>query len=549
MPSSAGRRAPTALVPVAVLAVVLWFAGSAAVWRATPQGLVLGNDSVTYWSSSLALRDGRGLTTPFENEYEGLPLDDKLAHEGAVPLTLWPPLTTVSLRVADAVLPGSPERAARELQALLAGATCALTGVLAWWLSSRGRLGLLAGAVAGIALAVHPSFVVSHVLLSSEPLFLALQTAGLVALLAALRRPNAGRIVLASGLAAAAGMSRIAGAALGLTVGAAIALAAPLSPTRRRVLVGGLSGAAALAPLALWQLTRGGGPARGVAWHGRAELFGDLARTARATVLPGPPSLPGATPSGPTVWALLVAGAIVGAAAVGWITARAQGHRRDLRDALVVVGHGAALVGLLLVTAVAVDRTFPIDTRTTLPLLPGTFAVVAAGAAHLARAARGARAPVAPAIAVAGLAIGTCAAAIALGTQADRTASQWWRRPVPGIEVPRPRDAAGRAIAALPPELVLFSNQPAATWVRSGRGALALPTATYPMTGRTNPAADDEAARVADLVADGRAVIVIDQASRFFTTFLVDPDRFANDPRLQVGYTSDGVMIITARPA
>jgi hypothetical protein len=353
---------------------------------------------------------------------------------------------------------------------------------------------------------------------------------------------------------AAASLTRIVGVSLATTMGVAF-VAFGTGERRRRALIGFATSLGAIVPLLLWQLTTIDTPARGVAWHGRNDLAGEALRAGRDLVL-APASPRGSTP------ALVMVAAFVAAviAAWGWWTARHQ------RPAAVQAGVAAiALVttaAMLLVTVLVVDRTFPLDARTTLPLLPALLALVSSGGvwatrwvrSHLAGptgaltsppAATGhARPDARVGIAVVGLA--ALASAVVVLVQVDRSAHTLWGADRAGLATPTERTADADAVAALDDDLMVFANQPAAVYVPSGRGSAAVPTATYPMTGRTNPDAAAELDELAAMVRAGRAVVVIDKPSRFFTSFLVDADALADRDGIDVVYDGERITILGA---
>jgi Dolichyl-phosphate-mannose-protein mannosyltransferase len=149
----------------AVLAVGLAIAAAAVVLIATaPHGPRVSTDSAYYVSAADSLRAGRGLVT-----FDGIPISH------------WPPGFPVAV-VAMRVVAGSTIDAARVLNALCLAAVV----LLGWGLLSRyvpSRALRLAG-VAGIAAA--PTLHTVSVAAWSEPLFIALVLASLLALVVAL---------------------------------------------------------------------------------------------------------------------------------------------------------------------------------------------------------------------------------------------------------------------------------------------------------------------------------------------------------------------------
>ncbi len=265
------RRSWLALPPLAaVVAVVL----------ATGKGLYVSPDAVFYVGTARNWLDGRGFTPP----------------AGVPPLEHFPPGFTVVL-AALGRLGLDPLTGARVVNALSLAAIVALVGLVV-----RSRTGSVPAAlVASVLAAAAVDLLALSGSALSEPLFILLAVAGLVALGAYLDQPRPALLAGASALVAAAFLTRYVGIAL-VIAGVAGLL------WRRRWLAAGVFGAATVAPVALWLLWADGGAGdRSVAFHMfGADYLGQAVRPLARWVVPWP-----GPPAGFVLAVLVVAAGVV----------------------------------------------------------------------------------------------------------------------------------------------------------------------------------------------------------------------------------------------
>jgi 4-amino-4-deoxy-L-arabinose transferase-like glycosyltransferase len=179
--------------------ILLSLLGMLALWRSTPYGLGLVNDSAFYIEGADNLLAGNGYV--------------RTSGGGEIkPITHFPPL--FSLLLAGVSLSGLELLvAARLLALLLFGTTIFLLGLSVYQLS-RSRLFALLGA---LLLATSDVFLGVYSMALSEALFLALMLAAFLALARGLERPSLGWLAGAGLLLSLATLTRYAGASLYLT--------------------------------------------------------------------------------------------------------------------------------------------------------------------------------------------------------------------------------------------------------------------------------------------------------------------------------------------
>jgi hypothetical protein len=244
------------------------------------------------------------------------------------------------------------------------------------------------------------------------------------------------------------------------------------------------------------------------------------AATRTADLATGRPAEPDAAPRRPPA---AVAAKRTGTVALVYVTAY-----------VAVVGAGAALV----------DHAIPLGPRLALPLLPVAAVLVggwmADGVRRLpspAARAAGAAAAVAAAVAVVGLQLGAAAQ-----DQAARDAVVSW--------MDRPRPPSLAAVAALPEDVAVFSNQPSSTYARTGRPTLALPLRRSPATGAPNPRAGPDEDELVGLLRAGRAVVVVERLAAYFAAdapTMATADELAARVPLEVLAEDDEYVVL--RPA
>jgi hypothetical protein len=200
-----------------------------------------------------------------------------------------------------------------------------------------------------------------------------------------------------------------------------------------------------------------------------------------------------------------------------------------------------AYAGVVTAGAAAVDHAIPLGARLALPVLPVVAVLVGGWVVDGIGRIRqpGARTATAAAVVAATVAV----VALQLGATAQDQAAR--DAAVPWTE--RPRPPSMRAVADLPAEVAVFSNQPSSTYARSGRPALALPLRRSPATGESNPRAGRDEDELVALLREGRAVVVIERLAAFFAApapVMASPEELAERVPLDVLAEDDEYVVL-----
>jgi len=217
--------------------LALALAGLLAQRYATVWGGGVSPDSTQYVEGARSLLRGDGISSP---DGAGTPR----------PITLWPPLVSLLL-AAPGLLGVEPAEAGAWLTGLLLAANILVmglalaraTGNSAWAAWTGGALMLLS-----------PDLFEVHTWIWSEPLFILLSLGGCALLAAFLERPSASGFWAAAAIAGLAGLTRFAGAALGLAGMGLILGFARIPSIQRRAAAAAGFGLVSLGPLGLWML-------------------------------------------------------------------------------------------------------------------------------------------------------------------------------------------------------------------------------------------------------------------------------------------------------
>lgn len=331
--------------------------------------------------------------------------------------------------------------AARWLSALLAGTNVLLAGAFV-----RRTWGAGWSLVVMVVLAAATPLAQLHTAVLSEPLFLTLLLVWLLLMRAA--RESALVALGAGGIAAAAVLTRFAGAAL---VVAGLVL---LVQHRSRLAAYAIG---AGAPLAVWfgvMALRGTDAARTVRWHPASR--GDVVQAARSAAS----WILGST--GPALAGFAVA---LGAAALLWRARRSPGGEA----LLVAAGCYVAVIG---VTVFLLDAQTPLDTRLLAPIQLLVVLSLPAAEKVLPRAL---------------IAVGVTAVVLVTGAATIRSLTS------PDLAVlSASRGDVTDAVGELPG--TVWSNGPPALWLHSGREALPLPRVRDPWSLERNDRYDEEMA-------------------------------------------------------
>jgi hypothetical protein len=202
--------------------------------------VVLGVDAIWYRAQAAMIESGVGYVN----------INELLAHGRVVPTAHFPPVWPAILAVVSFF--GGRSDATFELAGALAGtATIVLTGLIGRRVGG-GAVGLVAAAV----VALSPGLIAADGSLMSESVFVALMT---LAVLVALRAAEADKPLWWAGLGvvlALATLTRSDGLLLAPIVIVATVLGRPVMPLRARLAAVGIAGAAVIAVVTPWVVSR-----------------------------------------------------------------------------------------------------------------------------------------------------------------------------------------------------------------------------------------------------------------------------------------------------
>ena len=416
------------------------------------------------------LLDGHGFTAP----------------PGSPPLSHFPPLFPLLLAAIGWVTGLDPLDVAGIVNPLLLGATALLVAVVVRRRS--GSVGL--GVAASAAVVVAVDLLVYFASALTEPLFVVLVLGAMVSLAAAVDRGGRWPWVVAVACTAGACLTRYVGVALVVAeVGVLLATGGGgRQAWRRAAAVGGAS----VVPLVVWLAAAGSGNRPVVVHLFDADYWVSGARSLSRWVLPPYVSWPVRG-----VATAVVVGALTWSAVAGRAPVAAAGRRQDRPPdvfGLLLPAFAVTYLAVLVVDRVLLDATGRLDLR----FLAVLHVVAVVGLLpwlhrHLTGRAR-------PAAAAAGLVLlalhGVQAASwVADGltdTSVGRrglTAAAWEDSPVLA------------AVAALPPDVTVYSNAPEAVFLLTGRAASPLPAHTDYLSDRRRPEYEAERAALADRLA------------------------------------------------
>jgi hypothetical protein len=540
----------------------------------TADGVGATPDGAVYLGVARNLVDGEGLTSPVSPKVDSIPPFDAADLHGRTPLLRWPPGYPVVLATGARVAGVDPSSVARGLAVVAAGVTALLvlaltrrwTGSLAW------------GVAAAATVALEPGLVGLSTLASSEPLYLPLGVGAVVAADRWWERGGAdggdgdGRALAwfaaAAVLAGAAWTVRFSGAALVGALGLAAVVrwvvvrrrAAPVAegPTAGGCPDGGADGAAprrveeagprpapwrslvlqlavlavAALPASVWALSREASPYR----EAHRRLRG-LPGTEVGSMVDTVGSWFASTASGTAAGVVLVAVVALVVVGVGALGARA-----------VVPVAAVVLHVVLVVVSASYLRQLPVGGRMLAPVQPVVVALAVTGLAatstHVAgrwvgwRAGRaaGGRLPAAPAVASSAVALVVTVAVLA----AHLLPTGQVPRAVPPGSVPE----LEAAVARVPDDVALFSNDATGVYLVTGRDAVSVPSRRWQESDVVDEGYPDHLADLVALVEGGRAVVVLFPVTAFFDD---GPTTTAEleEAGLRVERLGDGTVVVT----
>jgi hypothetical protein len=429
--------------------------GGVALLAATPKGLAVSTDSVAYIGAA-------------RNQAAGLGLGRLTGDGGVEPMTHFPPLYPLLLAACE-LLGLRVLAAARGLSAVAFAGSAFLAGYLVLR-SSRSFVAALLGTLLFVA---SPHMLEIHIWAMTEGLYILLGLVVMILLLAYGQAHRGGLLVAAAVAVAAAYLTRYIGISLVAAAAAFVALQRTTARQRSRHLATLL--VIALLPMAAWMIRN-------------LRLTGSATNRMLQLHLPGAETLRDAFV---VIWEWLVpyrfptwgSAAILVLAGLAflvllwllrpWSVRRLPGDslqflRDDPRSPIVL--YLLTYLATLSLTLLLVDASTPIDQRLAAPLLSLVIILVASALPGLWRATAGK---------------GVLRAAIALGCVLFLVSSlsrrQWLAQEIK-------YDAGGLAAAIwmesglartlhnLPPDILLYADNPEVVYFLSGRGADGLPS-------------------------------------------------------------------------
>jgi dolichyl-phosphate-mannose-protein mannosyltransferase len=452
---------------------------------ATPEGLGLSDDSIGYIAGARSLLAGHGYREAW------------LASNG--PVTHFPPGFPSALALVG-LLGLDPLRGARFLNALLFGLNTALLGILGW----RMTRSLPAGLILAALFAVNDSLLRVHAVAMSEPLFIFLSLLAIWMFdLYFERDAHWAWLVLCGAFVGAAYLTRYAGLALAATF--VVALFVLHSTWRRRWTSAGIFCASLLPWMAAWairnRLTGGSITNRELIWHPITSANFDTALYNISVFL---------MPFDPWRRSLFKTGffevltALILGAVVLWVLRRARRHRQEAEQAVhpevISFTTGLYIFGYL-ASVFASMSFFDASTKFKLRILSPLYVSLLILAVMFGVWLWGRRRAVVIGLAVLvfGLSIsGQWSAMTELMKGGQGYASfQWYD------------SKAMTFLNSLPPGVKIYTNEPGAVYLYTGRGAYVLPDRFDPVTAEARPGFDQGVAKMQAEILAGRAVLAL----------------------------------------
>lgn len=508
-----------------VLAVVL---ALGLVWTSTQRGIGLSADSAAYVCAARSIAAGNGAAIGDFQRHR------RLSHVGAhsyaggaaelTPMTQWPPLLSIALAAANRA-GFEPVPFARVMHTLLLGLLVALTAMA---LRSAGA-GPLAVALGAVLVASSHAHLKTHSYLWSEPLFLNLSTATLLATWRYVERGAQRMLLLAAVLAGLASLTRYAG--FGVVAAGAMALFV-FRAGGRAVTTFSLIG---IAPITLWllrnRLLLDSATGRDVAVHAlTAEQVAGAAEVAirwfHLDSLPQP-------------WGA-IAEASLALVALGSI---ARGHGTGGSDRRLAAIAGAWLLAqaaVLATYATLFSRSVPMDDRILAPFALPLWIALALSLQTFGRAGGRLRRWTVGAI---GFVFVAATAADAVAVARAKAISGW------GYQQARWRGSPTLAyLATLPKGSLLFTNRPEVVYLHTGHLPVRLPVryrrdlpVAHPRRG--HPAFEEAIAHVAERSQQERGRIVFFHERKPWHSH---PEDFTG--LTEIERAADGVVYAVASP-
>lgn len=476
------------------LLVILSLLGMTLLWRSTPYGLGLVNDSATYFEGASSILAGRGYV--------------RISGGGEIkPITHFPPL--FSLLLAGIGKAGVDMfQGARILVTVLFGVSILLVGLSIYKISHSlgfACLGALFLAVSDLHLGVY-SFALS------EPLFLSILLAAYLSLSVSLDHSHWMWSALSGFLLSLAYLTRYAGVSLFITVILVmILLRPPKTITRIGVMLAG-----ALPPLLFWLVYNlaTSGPAsignRQLLWHPiPIRPFFEALKNLLTWIAPN--DLLSATPLWGRLFSLLslllIAGLIAWLAWMVWQMKNVRKQPKELAKvnplAFIQALHIPIYLGFLVISLTIFDASTPLDDRILSVIYLPEIIIICSAIAWLWNKLRQRATALGWALVVLclALAIFNVKDGYAAMTQLSLEGQGFTHRGIsssPAIQV----------IRQMPPT-ILYSNKPGAIFLLTGKSAYVTPTPIDPVTELTRTNYNNDRLQMQQRVKDGKAILVL----------------------------------------
>jgi hypothetical protein len=454
---------------------------------ASPHGLGVRGDSVTYMAAAENMLTGRGFSRP-----TGI---------GVKPLTHFPPLFPALLALERAA--GIPlTEAARWTNALLFGINIVLLGWMVVRMTGRPWVG-----VAGAALAlVSPTLVRNHLWVMSEPLFLTLCLVSLLALASYLESGQLRLLLVAAAAASLALLNRYAAAGLAAS-GVLGLLGIPGASNRRArdVIVYSLI---VSVPTVLWFVrnARVAGtatnrnfvfhPLTSAEWKAPVQLIWTW-------LLPFNFTTAALYGTALTLGVLLLGGLALLIAMGGHGRSRAWAAMRSQALVTLVALFIGCYTVMVLITKLFLDAATPIDERIAMPVFAGMLALALTGWSWLERRSGRSRWF---------LGASTVLLGMILLSYAPRSARYMYRSLTTGlgytISMVLGSDVS-QAAAELDPSLILYTNEPELLYFLTHRNAYMNPNGVDTATLEVNSEFAEDLREMQERIDRGEAGLVI----------------------------------------
>jgi hypothetical protein len=482
-------------------------------------------DSASYLGMAQNLRAGLGPTVPFDFVGDGYSPRQAVRFAGAVPSTGFPPLYPALIATVAVTTRSSVDQAGRWLGAVVAGVNAVLFAAIAR--RCLRRRSWLLGATTATLLTVTVWWILAHACIWSESLFMVWVFGAVLAVPGLLAAPTRRRLAVAGLLGAAAVLTRW----VGLSVPAALGLAClwnrawPVPNRLWRALA--VAGPGAAAGAAWWLYgtiaSARGGPGV-LAYHPPKRLILSMIDLFSAWLLGPDPRTAGAVP-----FVLLTVG-LASAAFVATIRRRRSAIRREGASSAPPMGSDhvrlttlrfLAVFAILYLAVVSGSRTFldvtlPVTTtanffgrlgmsRVFLPLLPVLVCIVLVTGEHIGR---GIGSPLRGRVPWETLFAG-CLILVVPGVFVTHSWATGYNRYIENSLRPPSSSPVLAALRHVDHSALVATTSPDLMWLGARRPSVQFPRPTAWLTGKRNRAYEAELTELSGLLCQRGGIAVI----------------------------------------